>query len=156
MGRINYHKHSPELVGKMMSLYHALGESEIDNRVRHLIDIRVSQMNGCAFCLDMHIKEARLAGENELKLHHLVCWRESELFDRKEKAALEWAEVLTKLPKYGVSDEVYERVSGCFSEKELSDLTFVIMSINAWNRVNIAFRTPPGSFDKEMGLEGVF
>ncbi|WP_279487850.1 carboxymuconolactone decarboxylase family protein [Aeromonas veronii] len=99
MNRINYHNISPELVGKMMSLYQALEKCSIDAEIRHLVDIRASQINGCAFCLDMHVKQARIAGMRELKLHHLINWRESSLFDQKEQAALEWTEILTRLPK---------------------------------------------------------
>ena len=92
-------------------------------------------------------------GERELRLHHLVIWRESTLFAPRERAALEWTEALTKLADLGVSDEIYERVRTQFSEKELSDLTYEVMAINAWNRANVAFRTVPGSADKAFGLD---
>jgi alkylhydroperoxidase family enzyme len=101
----------------------------------------------------MHVKEAKIHGERELRIHHLAAWRESTLFVPRERAALAWAEVLTKLPEQGVPDEIFERVRTQFSEKELSDLTYDIMAINAWNRANVAFRTVPGSADTAWGLD---
>jgi alkylhydroperoxidase family enzyme len=109
-------------------------------------------MNGCGFCLDMHVKEAKIHGERELRLYHIPIWRESTLFSPRERAALAWTEILTKMPEHGVPDDTYDRVRGQFSEKELSDLTFSVMAINAWNRVNVAFQTVPGSADKAYGL----
>ena len=151
--RINYFQQSPDLVKTMIDLGKALEASSIEQGIRHLVEIRASQINGCAFCLDMHIKQARMHGERELRLHHLVNWRESPLFSARESAALAWTEILTRIPEEGVSMEAYERARSRFSEKELSDLTFVVMSINAWNRANIAFTLVPGSFDKTFGLD---
>lgn len=151
--RINYIQQSPELFKKFMEFSTALQNITIEESIRDLVSIRASQLNGCGFCLDMHVKEARIHGERELRIHHLATWRESTLFAPRERAALAWAEVLTKLPEHGVSDEVYERVRTQLSEKELSDLTFDVMAINAWNRANIAFKTVPGSADKAFGLD---
>jgi AhpD family alkylhydroperoxidase len=151
--RINYFQQSPELVKKMIDLNSALQNCAIEEGIRHLVEIRASQINGCAFCLDMHIKQARIFGERELRIHHLPAWRESTLFSPRERACLAWTDVLTRLPEQGVPDEVYERVRTQLSEKELSDLTFVIMSINAWNRANIGFTMVPGSHDKAFGLD---
>ena len=109
-----------------------------------------SQINGCAFCLDMHVKQAKIHGERELRLYHLSAWRESTLFAPRERAALAWTEVLTRLPEQGVPDEIYERVRTQLSEKEISDLTFVIVAINSWNRLNVGFRTVPGSQDANI------
>ncbi|WP_308640035.1 carboxymuconolactone decarboxylase family protein [Paenibacillus silvisoli] len=100
----------------------------------------------------MHIKQAKIHGERELRLYHLSIWRESNLFTPRERAALEWTELLTKLPEHGVGDDMYNRMREQFSEKELSDLTFSVMAINAWNRANIAFRNTPGSADAAFGL----
>lgn len=150
--RLNYNRHSGAFVKKLYELSTALKESSIDETIRHLVDIRASQLNGCAFCLDMHVKEAKIHGERELRLYHVAIWRESTLFDARERAALEWTEALTHLPAGGVPDSIYESVREQFSEKELSDLTFSIMSINAWNRVSVAFRTVPGSQDAAYGL----
>ena len=151
--RINYIQKSPELFKKFMEFSTALTHTTIEQEIRDLVSIRASQLNGCAFCLDMHAKEARMHGERELRIHHLPAWRESTLFSARERAALAWTEVLTKLPEQGVSDEIYERVRTQLSEKELSDLTFDVMAINAWNRANIAFTTVPGSADKAFGLD---
>lgn len=150
--RINYMKQSPEFFNKMMEFSGAEKGSSIEENIRHLVHIRASQLNGCAFCLDMHVKEAKIHGESELRLYHVSIWRESTLFSPRERAALAWTEILTKLPEHGVPDEVYNRVREQFSEKEISDLTFSVMAINAWNRVNVAFKTVPGSADAAFGL----
>jgi AhpD family alkylhydroperoxidase len=107
---------------------------------------------GCAFCVDMHIKEATIHGERPLRLHHLVIWRESPLFSPRERAALAWTESLTRLGEHGVPDEVYEEARMQFSEKELADVTFVVTEINGWNRLSIAFRNAPGGMDAALGL----
>lgn len=151
--RINYMQQSPELFRKFIEFNTLVKESVIEEPIRDLVAIRASQLNGCAFCLDMHVKQAKIHGERELRIHHLSVWRESTLFIPRERAALAWAEVLTQLPEQGVSDEIYERVRGQLSEKEISDLTFAVMAINAWNRVNVGFRTVPGTHDKAFGLD---
>ena len=101
----------------------------------------------------MHVKEAKIHGESELRLYHVSIWRESNLFAPRERAALAWTEAVTELPEGGIPDQLYERVRGQLSEKEISDLTFSIMTINAWNRVSIAFKSVPGSADKLYGLD---
>ena len=151
--RIDYIKQAPNLFKKFVEFNNLIHESSIEESIRDLVAIRASQINGCAFCLDMHIKQATLHGERPLRLHHLAAWRESTLFSPRERAALAWTEALTKLSREGVPDEVYERVRTLLSEKELTDLTYEIMAINAWNRVNVAFKVVPGSFDKEWGLD---
>jgi AhpD family alkylhydroperoxidase len=151
--RINYQKQSPELTKKFVEFSLALRHSAIEESIRDLVDIRASQINGCAFCVDMHVKEAAIHGERPLRVHHVAVWRESPLFSPRERAALEWTEILTRMPGEGVPDEVYERVRGQLSEKELSDLTFLVMSINAWNRINVGFRPVPGSYDKAYGID---
>ena len=151
--RIEYQKQSPELFKKFLEFSMAVKHSTIEESIHDLVNIRASQINGCAFCLDMHVKEATIHGERPLRLHHLAIWRESTLFDPRERAALAWTEILTQLPAQGVPDDVYDRVRTQLSEKELSDLTFVVMSINAWNRVNVAFQAVPGTYDKELGLD---
>ncbi|NEI08620.1 MULTISPECIES: carboxymuconolactone decarboxylase family protein [Rhizobium] len=151
--RINYAQLSPELFKSLMGFSMEVKKGSIEQSILHLVDIRASQINGCAFCLDMHSKEAKIHGERELRLYHLAAWRESTLFSPRERAALAWTEALTKLPEGGVSDEIYQRVRGQFSEKELSDLTFQIMVINSWNRASVAFRAIPGSADKAFGLD---
>ncbi|WP_194722086.1 carboxymuconolactone decarboxylase family protein [Noviherbaspirillum malthae] len=151
--RIDYQKQSPELFKKFVEFSLALRQSSIEASIRDLVDIRASQINGCAFCVDMHVKEATMHGERPLRLHHVAIWRESNLFSPRERAALAWAEVLTRIPAEGVADEIYERVRSQLSEKELSDLTFQIMSINAWNRVNVGVRVAPGAYDKAFGID---
>ncbi|MFL5010974.1 carboxymuconolactone decarboxylase family protein [Rhizobium sp.] len=151
--RLNYAQQSPELLKKFMEFSMALKGSVIDEKLQALVEIRASQINGCGFCLDMHVKQAKILGETELRLYHVAIWRESNLFIPRERAALAWTEALTKLPEGGVPDEIYERVRGQLSEKEISDLTFVVMAINAWNRVNVGFKTVPGAADKAYGLD---
>ena len=146
--RVCYAQHSPELFKKISDLSMSLKDSTIEQKIRDLVNIRASQINGCAFCLDMHVKEAKIHGESELRLYHVAIWRESNLFVPRERAALAWTEAVTKLPEGGIPDELYERVRGQLSEKEVSDLTFSIMVINAWNRASIAFKAVPGSADK--------
>ena len=152
--RLNHNQQSPELVRKLVDFSMAIANSgQIEQALSHLVDIRASQMNGCAFCLDMHVKEAKLHGERELRLYHVAIWRESPLFAPKERAALAWTEALTHIAPIGVSDELYAEVREQFSDKELSTLTYRVMGINAWNRVNVAFRTVPGTQDKAFGLD---
>ncbi|MGO7180220.1 carboxymuconolactone decarboxylase family protein [Rhizobium brockwellii] len=151
--RLNYAQQSPELFKKFMEFSMALKSSVIDEKLQALVELRASQINGCGFCLDMHVKQAKIHGETELRLYHVAIWRESNLFIPRERAALAWTEALTRLPEGGVPDEIYERVRGQLSEKEISDLTFVVMAINAWNRVNVGFKTVPGTADKAYGLD---
>ena len=148
--RPDYSRLSADLFRKYLEFNAAF---RMDEGLALLVDIRASQLNGCAFCVDMHVKEAKIHGERELRLHHLAVWRESPLFLPRERAALAWAEILTRLPEGGVPDDVYDRVRTQLSEKELSDLTFLVMSINGWNRASIAFKSVPGEFDKAYGLD---
>ena len=151
--RLNYAQLSPELFKRMSELAAALNNSVIDVKTRDLVNIRASQLNGCAFCLDMHVKEAKIHGESELRLYHVAIWHESNRFDARERAALAWTEAVTRLPDGGIPDALFERVRSVLSEKEISDLTFSIMAINAWNRAAISFRSVPGSADKLYGLD---
>ena len=111
-----------------------------------LIRLRASQLNGCAYCMDMHSKDLRAAGESEQRLYELDAWRETPFYSERERAALAWAESVTLLNNGHVPDEVYEQARSQFSEKELVDLTLAIIAINGWNRLNVAFRTEPGSY----------
>ncbi|MET4577012.1 carboxymuconolactone decarboxylase family protein [Ottowia thiooxydans] len=151
--RLDYLKQSPELFKKFLEFGNAVAAAGIETSLSHLIDIRASQLNGCAFCLDMHIKQATIHKESELRLHHVAIWRESPLFSPRERAALAWTEALTQIAPTGVSDELYAQMLEQFSEKELSDLTYRVMAINGWNRANVAFRTVPGVHDKAWGLD---
>lgn len=151
--RANYAEQSPELLKKFTELLGATREGTIEEPIRDLVAVRAAQINGCTFCLDMHVKQAKIHGERELRLYHLAAWRESTLFAPRERAALAWTEVLTRLPEQGVPDEIYERVRTQLSEKEISDLTFVVMVVNSWNRLNIGFKPTPGSADGKFGLD---
>jgi AhpD family alkylhydroperoxidase len=126
---------------------------DMDEGLALLVDIRASQLNGCAFCLDMHVKEAKIHGERELRLHHVAIWRESPLFTPKERAALAWTEALTHIAPDGVSDAIYAEVCEHFPPEQLAQLTFRVVAINGWNRLNVAFRTTPGSKDQMLGLD---
>ncbi|MEW6705561.1 MAG: carboxymuconolactone decarboxylase family protein [Pseudomonadota bacterium] len=148
--RLDYSQLSPDLYKKYLDFSMA---SRMDEGLALLVDIRASQLNGCAFCLDMHVKQARLRGERELRLHHVAIWRESPLFTPTERAALAWTEALTRIGPDGVSDAAYAQAREHFSEEALSQLTFRVVAINGWNRLNVAFRNPPGSKDKLFGLD---
>lgn len=151
--RLDYYKASPDAARKYMEFHQVLHDKPFLAEVSHLVTLRASQINGCAFCVDMHVKEARIRGERELRLHHVVVWRESPLFSARERAVLEWTEALTTLPPHGVPDEVFRRVREQLSEQELADLSFLIVEINGWNRLGVAFQAVPGSADKLYGLD---
>jgi AhpD family alkylhydroperoxidase len=150
--RLDFYKQSPELVKKLFELGQATKNSSLGNTLLDLVNIRASQLNGCAFCVDMHSKEAKIHGERELRVYHVPIWRESPLFTEKERAALEWTETVTKLPEHGIADEVYNRVRAQLGETQISELTFAIAMINAWNRLCISFKSVPGSADEMLGL----
>lgn len=151
--RLDYYKLSPDAAGKYIELTQLLNKKPFLAEVGHLVTLRASQINGCAFCVDMHVKEARINGERELRLHHVTVWRESTLFSARERAVLEWTEALTRLGAHGVPDEIYNSVREQLSDAELVDLSFLIISINGWNRLSVAFQAVPGSADKLYGLD---
>lgn len=151
--RLNHMRQVPALTQKLTELTFALKKGTVEQTILSFVEIRASQLNGCAFCLDMHIKQAKLHGERELRIHHIAIWRESTLFSDRERAALAWTEALTRLSPEGVEDDVYAETRGQFSEDELVYLTYMVMVINAWNRASIAFRSVPGSQDKAFGLD---
>ena len=152
--RLDYRQEAPALCRKFVEFGLAVGgASEIEQGLAHLVDLRASQLNGCAFCVDMHVKEARIDGERELRLHHVVTWRESPLFSPRERAALAWTEALTQLNPDGVSDALYAEMREHFDARALAALSFRVVAINGWNRLNVAFRTVPGSLDAMFGLE---
>jgi AhpD family alkylhydroperoxidase len=144
--RINYQKVAPGIYEAMFGLGNYLRKSGLEESLVNLICLRASQINGCAYCLDMHWKDLRAAGENEQRLYGLDAWAESPYYSDRERAALAWTESVTNVQQGHVPDEVYEQVREAFSEKELADLTFAIVMINSWNRLNIAARTVPGSY----------
>ncbi|HEY7090719.1 MAG TPA: carboxymuconolactone decarboxylase family protein [Tepidisphaeraceae bacterium] len=137
---------APGLYQAMVGLEKYLGSSGLEINLMHLLKLRVSQINGCAYCIDMHWKDLRAAGENEQRLYGLDAWRESPYYTARERAALAWAEAVTKITEGHVPDQVYEVASREFPEKDLANLTGVISTINAWNRLAIAARSEPGKY----------
>jgi AhpD family alkylhydroperoxidase len=144
--RVNYANVQPGALNAMLGLGAYLAQSGLEQSLLNLVTFRVSQINGCAYCLDMHSKDLRAAGETEQRLYVLEAWREAPFYTKRERAALAWAEAVTVLEHKEVSDEVYEQARAQFSETELIDLTLAVTTINSWNRLNIAFRTTPGSY----------
>lgn len=126
------------------------GAIELDPRVRELVKMRASQLNGCAYCLDMHWKDARAAGESAERLYMLDAWRESPLYDDRERAALALCEAMTRLPADGIPDDVVEEARAHFADDELAHLLFAIAAINTWNRLNVTAGTEPGHYDPSM------
>ncbi len=144
--RMDYRKASPQgakAVGELHAFLHRCG---LEHSLLELVKLRASQINGCAHCIDMHAKELRADGESEQRLHLLSAWRESPFYSDRERAALAWTEALTLVTEGHASDEVYELARAQFNEEELANLTFAIVAINGANRINIAFRTVPGSY----------
>ena len=144
--RMNFYEKGFRAMKPLFSLGAYLAKSSVEQSLFELVAFRVSQINGCAYCLDMHSKDLRAHGETEQRLYMLDAWRESPLYTDRERAALAWAEAVTKLEKNNVPDDVYEQALAQFSEEELVDLTMAINGINSWNRLNIAFRTPAGDY----------
>jgi AhpD family alkylhydroperoxidase len=150
--RLNYAQHAPRFINKLLEFVPLFAESTLDRSLIDFVNIRASQINGCAFCLDMHVKEAKIHGERDLRLYHIPIWNESPLFTDKEKAAFEWTEAVTTLNGKSVPEDIYQRVRAHFSEKELSELTFAVAFINVFNRLNASFGKTPGSMDEMLGL----
>ncbi len=144
--RIHYAKVAPGAYHAMLGLEKYLHECGLEEGLLHLIKLRSSQINGCAYCLDMHWKDLRAIGENEQRLYSLDAWEECPYYTDRERAALAWTEAVTRVSETHVPDAVYEQAKKQFSEKELADLTLAIAAINAWNRLAIAGRTTPGTY----------
>lgn len=145
--RLDYSTVNPAAMKAMLALEKFVRTSELEFSLYELVKTRVSQINGCAFCLDMHTKEARKAGETEQRLYALSAWKETPFYSDKERIALEWAEELTLISENEVSDDLYNRALKHFDEKELVTLTMAVIAINGWNRLAISFRTVPGSYE---------
>ncbi|MBB3475034.1 carboxymuconolactone decarboxylase family protein [Sphingomonas sp. BK345] len=141
------HALAPEGIKAMMALEQSLAHSGIDHRLLELVKYRVSQINGCAFCLHMHATDLRRHGESELRLYLLTAWRESTLYSERERAALGWAEALTHLPESQAPDADYAALAAVFSESERVWLTLAIGAINSWNRLQVGFRVPHPAAD---------
>ncbi len=144
--RIDYVRASPEGYAAMQTLNRHVKESGLEPQLLELVKIRSSQINGCAFCIDMHTKDARARGETEQRLYALDAWRETPFYTERERAALAWTEAVTRVADGHVPDDVFEPARQQFSEKELVDLTLAVVLINGWNRLAISFRSVPGSY----------
>lgn len=146
MARIDYSKISPDALRAMLNLQQYVRSTGLEQSLLELVRLRTSYMNGCAWCVDMHTKDARAAGESEQRLYAVPVWRDTPFFTARERAALAWAEAVTELGHDGVSDEVYEEARKHFDERELVNLTMALVAINGWNRLNVAFRNEAGSY----------
>lgn len=144
--RLDPRKTAPEAMNAMAGLHAYVARCGLDHSLLELVKLRASQINGCAWCMDMHTKELRAAGESEQRLYLLSAWRECPFYSERERAALAWTEALTLVAESGVPDEVFSTARAQFSEEELVKLTLAIVAINGANRVNVAFRTVPGNY----------
>ncbi len=144
--RIDYSKASPGAFRAMFGLERYIRGCELEASLLELVKMRASQINGCAFCLDMHSKDARAAGETEQRLYLLDAWREAPFYTERERAALAWTEALTLVADGHVPDEVYAEACKQFNEKELVDLSLAVVAINGWNRLAIGFRSEAGTY----------
>jgi AhpD family alkylhydroperoxidase len=143
--RMDFRKASPAADKAMSALHGFVRNCGLDHSLLELVKLRASQLNGCAHCIDMHTKELRADGESEQRLYLLNAWREAPFYSERERAALAWTEAVTLLPGHEVPDEVYDQARAHFSDEELVNLTMALVAINGANRLNIAFRTVPGS-----------
>ena len=144
--RIPYSRASEGAYQLLIQLERYLAQCGLETKLVHLIKLRASQLNGCAFCIDMHWKDLRAEGETEQRLYGLDAWEESPYYSERERAALLWTEAVTRVADGHVPDSVFEKVRPHFDDKQLSDLTVAIGLINMWNRLAISFRTPPGTY----------
>lgn len=144
--RLDYQAALPAALKAMMGLEVAFHESTLEPELIELVKLRASQINGCAYCLDMHSKDARARGEEEQRLHVLAAWREAPLYSDRERAALAWCEALTRLPETGAPDADYAPLAELFSDEEIAALTYAIVAINGWNRLAVGLRAPVGDY----------
>lgn len=144
--RLDWYKILPEGYKAMLQLQNVVDQSKIDHILLELVKIRASQINGCAYCLDMHTKDAIAIGESEQRLHLLAAWQEAPFYSPRERAALAWCESLTQISQSGVPDKIYDEVKSLFSDKEIAELTLTIIAINCWNRLAVGFRSDVGNY----------
>lgn len=144
--RINYQKTASGAFKAMLAMENHVRQCGLEHSLLELVKTRASQINGCAFCIDMHTKDARAAGETEQRLYGLSAWRETPFYSERERAALELTEAVTLITNGGVPDELYQKVREHFSEEETVNLVAAIIAINGWNRLAITFHTPAGSY----------
>ncbi|MGI8855595.1 MAG: carboxymuconolactone decarboxylase family protein [Thermomicrobiales bacterium] len=145
--RISYANAVPGAVKAMFALETYVRQSGLEPSLLELVKLRASQINGCAYCIDMHTKDARAHGESEQRLYALVAWQETPFYSERERAALLWTEAVTLVAERHVPDDVYEQVRRVFSEEELVNLTMAVVTINGWNRLAISFRAVPGAYE---------
>ena len=146
--RIDYRAIAGEAVSALSRLQRYVDECGLEPLLLELVKLRASYINGCAYCVDMHTKDARALGETEQRLYAVPVWRETPFYSERERAALAWAEAVTLVGVDHVPDDVYDQASSQFSEKELVDLTFAVIAINSWNRLAVPFRAVPGSYQR--------
>lgn len=152
--RLNYSKVAPEGIRALGGLEEYLRKSGLEPDLLNLIKARASQLNGCAYCLDMHTKDARAAGETEQRLYALSVWRGTPFYTDRERAALGWTDAVTLVSQGPIPDALYQEARRHFSEKELVDLTLGVVAVNGWNRLSIAFRTVPGTYSPKARAPG--
>ena len=145
--RIDFHKTAPGVTHAMLGLEKYLDDTGLDRRLMNLVKLRASQINGCAYCIDMHWKDLRNDGETEQRLYGLDAWRESPYYTDRERAVLAWTEAVTQVSEGHVSDQVFGQIKRSFTDAEIVNLTLCVVAINGWNRLNVAFRTPGGSYE---------
>lgn len=149
--RIHFAKHAPGVYDAMDALDTYLNASPVDQKLLHLVRLRASQVNGCAYCIDMHWKDLKALGDTDQRLYGLDAWRESPYYSDKERAALAWTESVTFIAQGQAPDGVFEALKQQFNEREVADLTLTIATINAWNRLSIAARLTPGTYKSSLG-----
>jgi AhpD family alkylhydroperoxidase len=145
--RLEIHKAAPQAYRAMAGLESYVRTSGLETVLLELVRLRASQINGCAYCIDMHTKDARAAGESEQRLYALTAWSETPFFNDRERTALAWTEALTLISETHAPDHIYEEVRAHFSDEELVNLTMAIVAINGWNRIALGFRTVPGTYE---------
>lgn len=148
--RIDYTRVSPKAMQAMFALQAYVNDSGLEHSLLELVKMRASQINGCAYCLDMHSKDARAAGETEQRLYLLDAWRETSLYSERERAALAWTEAVTRIGEGNVPDDLYASTREHFTEEELVNLTLAVVAINGWNRLSISFRAEAGNYRPGM------
>ena len=152
--RLNPYKTAPKAFQAISALQAYVDSCGLERPLLELVKLRASQINGCAYCIDMHTKDARALGETEQRLYLLNAWRESPMYNERERAALEWTEAVTLVADTNVPDDVYEKATAQFKPDELANLTFAIATINSWNRLSIAFRAVPGAYKSNLQRAG--
>jgi AhpD family alkylhydroperoxidase len=147
--RLDYSKAAPDGIEILRQMERYLKKTGLEPDLVELVKLRASQINGCAYCIDMHTKDARSHGESEQRLYGITVWRETSFYTERERAALAWTESVTRISEDQVPEEIYRQVEQHFTEKEFVDLTLAVIAINSWNRLAISFRTPPGSYQPD-------